>query len=124
MTALKASGVEGAFLRSASFSFNIFYKTAVAMISCPECSASISERAVQCPSCGARLRTPKSRVVAILLAFFLGGFGAQEFYTGRIGRGVVLALFCWTFIPALIGIVQMIRFLLMTDEVFGAYASK
>lgn len=96
----------------------------MAMISCSECAASISDRAAQCPSCGVRLRTPKSRVVAIVLAFFLGGFGAQEFYTGRIGRGVVLALFCWTFIPAFIGIIQMIRFMLMTDETFEAYASK
>jgi TM2 domain-containing membrane protein YozV len=32
--------------------------------------------------------SPKSRLVALLLAIFLGGFGAHQFYLGKIGRGV------------------------------------
>lgn len=32
--------------------------------------------------------SPKSRTAAFLLAFFLGGFGAHNFYTGHIGKGV------------------------------------
>ena len=42
-----------------------------------------------------------NKVIYILIAFFLGGFGVQEFYAGRTGLGILCALFCWTFIPAL-----------------------
>ena len=44
---------------------------------------------------------PVNKVIYILIAFFLGGFGVQEFYAGRTGLGILCALFCWTFIPAL-----------------------
>ena len=29
------------------------------LINCPECSHSVSDKALDCPSCGARLRKPK-----------------------------------------------------------------
>ena len=45
--------------------------------------------------------------VAFLLCFFLGGLGAHEFYLGKIGRGVVYVIFSWTFIPALVSIIQL-----------------
>ena len=34
------------------------------------------------------LVSPKSRLLALLLAIFLGYFGAHRFYAGRIGMGV------------------------------------
>jgi TM2 domain-containing membrane protein YozV len=34
----------------------------------------------------------KNKLVAALLAFFLGGFGAHKFYLGRIGPGIVMLL--------------------------------
>jgi len=34
--------------------------------------------------------SPKSRLAATLLAFFLGEFGAHRFYTGKIGTAVVM----------------------------------
>ncbi len=48
----------------------------------------------------------KSDVVAILLAFFLGSFGAHRFYLGENGWGILYVLFCWTFIPHLISFVK------------------
>jgi TM2 domain-containing membrane protein YozV len=36
--------------------------------------------------------SPKSRLVALLLCFFLGALGAHRFYVGKIGTGVLMLL--------------------------------
>lgn len=33
--------------------------------------------------------SPKSRLVALILCFFLGGFGIHRFYVGKIGTGIL-----------------------------------
>ena len=48
----------------------------------------------------------KSDVVAILLAFFLGSFGAHRFYLRQNGWGILYLLFCWTLIPHLVSLVE------------------
>jgi len=48
----------------------------------------------------------KSDVVAILLAFFLGSFGAHRFYMGETGWGILYLCFCWTFIPHIVSFVE------------------
>jgi hypothetical protein len=39
--------------------------------------------------------SPKSRTVASILGFFLGGFGVDRFYLGNIGMGVAKLLVGW-----------------------------
>jgi TM2 domain-containing membrane protein YozV len=34
--------------------------------------------------------SPKSRLVAVLLCFLLGVFGAHRFYVGKIGTGILM----------------------------------
>jgi len=34
--------------------------------------------------------SPKSRLVALLLCFFLGYFGAHRFYVGKIGTAILM----------------------------------
>ena len=34
--------------------------------------------------------SPKSRLVALLLCFFLGAFGIHRFYVGKIGTGILM----------------------------------
>jgi len=48
----------------------------------------------------------KSVGAGVLLALFLGGFGFHKFYLGQPGLGVLYLLFCWTFIPSIISVVE------------------
>lgn len=48
----------------------------------------------------------KDATVAILLALFLGGFGAHHFYLGRTGLGVLYLVFFWTLIPAFVALIE------------------
>lgn len=61
----------------------------------------------------------KNRGVAILLAVFLGGFGAHKFYLGRIAQGLLYLLLCWTFIPALISIIEAVVYASKPDQQFA-----
>lgn len=99
---------------------------------CTECGSVISGKAEICPKCGVRqMPAPvtiditraapngKSRIAAALLAFFLGGIGVHKFYLGQTGFGILYLLFCWTFIPALIALIEFVLLLTMNDEKFN-----
>lgn len=60
----------------------------------------------------------KSRIAAGLFAILLGGIGIHKFYLGRVGQGILFIIFCWTFIPALIGLIEGIIYSTMSDEAF------
>ena len=62
--------------------------------------------------------SPLPPIAAVLFAFFLGSFGFHKFYLGRIGAGVLYLIFCWTFIPSVLGIIDAILLLIMNDEDF------
>lgn len=48
----------------------------------------------------------KDEVVGVLLALFLGTFGAHHFYLRNNGLGVLYVLFCWTGIPTVLGWIE------------------
>jgi len=58
------------------------------------------------------------RSKAIVLALFFGGVGVHKFYLDQPIRGMFYLLFCWTFIPAIIAIIDIIYYLLLGDEKF------
>ncbi|HCO74385.1 MAG TPA: hypothetical protein DIT16_05970 [Clostridium sp.] len=60
----------------------------------------------------------KSKIAAGILAILLGGLGIHKFYLGKIGMGILYILFCWTYIPAIIGVVEGIIYLTASDEKF------
>ena len=51
-------------------------------------------------------RVAKDELVGVLLAFFLGTFGAHRFYMGQTGLGILYLLFFWTGIPAIVGFIE------------------
>ena len=60
----------------------------------------------------------KSKVVAGMLGIFLGGLGIHKFYMGKIGMGILYLVFCWTYVPAIIGFIEGIIYLCSNDENF------
>lgn len=48
----------------------------------------------------------RDEVVGILLALFLGTFGAHHFYLRRTGLGVLYCCFFWTGITTVLGIIE------------------
>lgn len=62
----------------------------------------------------------KSKTSTALLAIFLGGFGIHRFYLGQTLLGILYLLFSWTFIPAFIGLIDFVVFLVMDEEKFNA----
>ena len=60
----------------------------------------------------------RSRVIAALLALFVGGIGAHKFYLGQTSKGILMLLTFWTFVPALIAFVEFILLLCMSNKDF------
>lgn len=48
----------------------------------------------------------KDEVVGVLLALFLGTFGAHHFYLRRPGLGVLYCCFFWTGIPTVVSFIE------------------
>ena len=66
---------------------------------CKNCGAEIPDNAVICVKCGVSVvpieqaaKSPCSFVGALLLCFFLGGFGAHRFYVGKTGTAIAQLL--------------------------------
>ncbi|MBX0322748.1 TM2 domain-containing protein [Halomicroarcula sp. F13] len=96
---------------------------------CHACGTEIAASAAYCPDCGARQDDVTDagesgdgrdvdRVTAGIFAILLGGLGVHHFYLGNVGLGVLYLCFSWTFIPALVGVIEGIVYLTKTDEEF------
>lgn len=62
----------------------------------------------------------KDRTVAILLCFFLGGFGIHKFYLENNAAGIIYLIFSWTCIPAIIAFFEFFGLCFMSDREFAA----
>ena len=60
----------------------------------------------------------KNRTTAALMAFFLGVFGGHQFYLGNTGKGILYLVFCWTYIPGIIALIEGIMLITQSDEDF------
>lgn len=56
--------------------------------------------------------------MAAFLAIVFGGAGIHKFYLGKAGWGIIYIVFSWTFIPMLLGFIEGISYLLMSDKSF------
>lgn len=88
---------------------------------CPECEHDVSTTVDRCPNCGYVLhQAARNKTTAGLLALLLGSVGAQFFYMGAFGAGLMSVLFCWTGIPSVIALFQGTTYLCMSDAEFNA----
>ena len=107
-------------------------------MNCQYCNNPVPANATTCPGCGAQVaqqpqqqaqpqQTPndyrstlpiKSKVVAALLAILLGGLGIHKFYLGQTGAGIFYLLFCWTYVPGILALIEGIMILCSSDEAF------
>jgi TM2 domain-containing membrane protein YozV len=62
----------------------------------------------------------KNKMAAGLLAIFLGGIGIHKFYLGQWVQGIIYVLFCWTYVPMLVGFIEGIVYLATSDDKFAA----
>ena len=112
---------------------------------CEKCGKELRDGARFCPGCGAALKTVKhdkkeladisntasdnritpagpksgkSKTTAGILGIFLGGLGLHKFYMGNIKMGIIYILFCWTYIPAIVGLIEGIIYLTEPEEKF------
>ena len=91
---------------------------------CIGCGQSMHETASNCPKCGAQsankqFKGSKDKNVAGLFALLLGGIGAHHFYLGNIIIGLLYLVFCWTFIPMIVGFIEGLIYLTQSEESFS-----
>ena len=67
-------------------------------------------------------RTDRNKLIAALLAFFLGVLGVHRFYLGRINSGIVMLLLTCTVVGMLVtgpwAFIDFIRYLIMSERDF------
>lgn len=93
---------------------------------CSSCGEVVKKAAEICPECGVRLQdaggdapsSTKDRTTAGILAILLGGIGAHKFYLNETGMGILYLVFCWTFIPAIVGLIEGVLYLTKSDAEF------
>jgi TM2 domain-containing membrane protein YozV len=88
---------------------------------CLNCSHYFPNSSKLCPACGARnllYVQHKDRITAGLLAAMFGLFGVHKFYLKQYGQGLLYLVFFWTIIPGVVGLVEGIRWLTMSDAQF------
>nr|WP_319511405.1 SH3 domain-containing protein [uncultured Draconibacterium sp.] len=56
---------------------------------------------------------------AKFLSFFFGTFGFQKYYLGQSSNGTLSIMFCWTFVPTIVGIIDFVKLASMSEENFN-----
>lgn len=66
----------------------------------------------------------RNKIVAAVLAFFLGALGVHRFYVGRTGSGIVMLVMTITVVGMLVtwpwALIDAIRYLMMSNREFAA----
>ena len=60
-----------------------------------------------------------SKGVYIGLCLFLGGIGAHKFYAGKWFQGLLYLAFCWTGIPVVIALIDLLVAMFKRSDVNG-----
>lgn len=100
---------------------------------CANCGSELNPNAVACMNCGVAkdfgaakpkaatgvagidnngwCPSDKQSIVAIVLAFFLGGLGIHNFYLGEAKKGILKLVLCWTGISSILALIDFIKML-------------
>jgi TM2 domain-containing membrane protein YozV len=62
----------------------------------------------------------KDKTTAAILAIFFGGLGIHKFYLRRPVWGLLYLVFSWTFVPVMVGFVEGVVLLFMSQASFDA----
>ncbi len=60
-----------------------------------------------------------SKWVAVVLALVFGSVGAHRFYLERHGSGFLYLIFCWTLIPAIVGVCEGLYYVTLSERDFA-----
>lgn len=60
-----------------------------------------------------------SKGLYIALCLFLGGLGIHKFYAGKWGQGLLYVVFCWTYIPAVIALIDLVVAIFKRSDNYG-----
>ena len=61
----------------------------------------------------------KSKGVYIALCLFLGGLGAHKFYAGKWLMGLLYLVFCWTYVPAILSVIDLLVAIFKRADRYG-----
>lgn len=62
----------------------------------------------------------KDKNLTAILALLLGGLGIHRFYLGQPLLGILYLIFCWTFIPLCLSIIDFFAFIFMSQNRFNS----
>ncbi|HAR49189.1 MAG TPA: hypothetical protein DCR81_03650 [Smithella sp.] len=88
---------------------------------CYNCGVEVNPQQAMCVKCGVGLKGGssgtggKKKTTAGICAILVGGVGVHKFYHGSWGWGILYILFCWIYIPAILGVIEGIIYLTMDD---------
>lgn len=60
-----------------------------------------------------------NKFIYAFCAIFFGSLGVHKFIAGKIGLGILYLVFCWTGIPAIVGVVEGIISLFKPSDASG-----
>ena len=55
----------------------------------------------------------------IALCLFLGGLGIHKFYAGKWIQGILYVAFCWTWIPVIVSLIDLLIAMFKTPDSNG-----
>ena len=55
----------------------------------------------------------------IMLCLFLGGIGAHKFYSGKWIQGLLYVAFCWTWIPVIVALFDLLGAMFKRTNEYG-----
>lgn len=106
---------------------------------CKNCSHEIDKNATFCPFCGTPVSDKSGNamqdtevksyrkkenlnqhfhIIVGIVAIVLGPFGVHKYLMGRRWIWLIYAIFSWTFVPAIVGIIEGILYLSCSEEKF------